>query len=124
MAAIAALHVPETAVLDYRAVCRVLVRRLRERGARLLPGAELVGGADRGAAVVLETTRGDVAADVAVACAGLHADVVARLLGHGPSVRIVPFRGEYREIRPPAAHLVRGLVYPVPDPHSPSSACT
>ena len=119
VAAIAALHVPETAVLDYRAVCRVLVRRLRERGARLLPGAELVGGADRGAAVVLETTRGDVAADVAVACAGLHADVVARLLGHGPSVRIVPFRGEYRELRPPAAHLVRGLVYPVPDPALP-----
>ena len=119
VAAIAALHVPETAVIDYRAVCRVLVRRLREHGARLLPGVELVGGADRGGEVVLETTSGEVAADVAVACAGLHADVVARLLGHRPSVRIVPFRGEYRELQPAAAHLVRGLVYPVPDPALP-----
>ncbi len=58
-------------------------------------------------------------ADVVVNCAGLHTDVVARRLGHHPSVRIVPFRGEYRELSPGAAHLVRGLVYPVPDPELP-----
>jgi L-2-hydroxyglutarate oxidase len=119
VAAVAALHVAETGVIDYRAVCAVLVRRLRDAGARLLPGTEVVGGDDGPHEVVLETTRGDLVADVVVSCAGLHADRVARLLGYHPSVRIVPFRGEYHELAPGAAHLVRGLVYPVPDPELP-----
>jgi (S)-2-hydroxyglutarate dehydrogenase len=119
VAALAALHVAETGVIDYRAVCAVLLRRLRESGATMLPGTEVVGGSDGAREVVLRTTGGDVAADVVVTCAGLHADRVARLLGHEPSVRIVPFRGEYRSLTAAAAHLVRGLVYPVPDPTLP-----
>ncbi|HEU5240930.1 MAG TPA: L-2-hydroxyglutarate oxidase [Ornithinibacter sp.] len=119
VAALAALHVAETGIIDYRAVCAVLVRRLRERGARLRPGTEVVGGQERGAEVVLETTSGEVEADAVVVCAGLHADRVARLLGHRPSVRIVPFRGEYRSLAPDAARLVHGLIYPVPDPRFP-----
>lgn len=97
----------------------MLVRRLREAGATLLPGTEVVGGLDGSREVVLQTSRGEVAADVVVTCAGLHADQVARLLGHEPSVRIIPFRGEYRSLTPDAAHLVLGLVYPVPDPTLP-----
>jgi L-2-hydroxyglutarate oxidase len=119
VAALAALHVAETGIIEYRAVCAVLVRRLRDAGARLLPGTEVVGGTDRSGEVVLETSRGEVVADVAVVCAGLHADRVARALGHRPSVRIVPFRGEYVELTPHAAPLVRGLIYPVPDPALP-----
>ena len=119
VAALAALHVAETGIIDYRAVCAVLVRRLRDAGARLLPGTELLGGRDGAREVVLETSRGEVTADEVVVCAGLHADRVADLLGHRPSVRIVPFRGEYRSLAPQAAHLVRGLVYPVPDPALP-----
>jgi L-2-hydroxyglutarate oxidase len=119
VAAMAALRVPETGIIDYRAVCAVLVRRLRDAGARLMPGAEVVGGVDRAREVVVETTRGEVTADLVVSCAGLHADHLARLLGHQPSVRIVPFRGEYHELTSAAAPLVRGLVYPVPDPAFP-----
>jgi L-2-hydroxyglutarate oxidase len=119
VAAVAALHVPETGIVDYRAVCAVLVRRLRDAGAHLLPGTEVVGGVEGAREVMVETTRGEHAADVVVSCAGLHADRVARLLGHRPSVRIVPFRGEYFELTPGATHLVRGLVYPVPDPELP-----
>lgn len=119
VAALAALRVPETGVIDYRGVCAVLVRRLRDGGAQLLPGREVVGGADGPHEVVLETTRGELAADLVVTCAGLQADRVARSLGHRPSVRIVPFRGEYHELAPAAAHLVNGLVYPVPDPELP-----
>ena len=119
VAAVAALHVQETGIIDYRAVCAVLVRRLREGGARMQPGTEVVGGSDGPREVVVETTRGELAADLLVSCAGLHADHVARLLGHRPSVRIVPFRGEYHELRPEATHLVRGLIYPVPDPELP-----
>lgn len=119
VAALAALHVAETGVVDYRTVCAALVRRLRDGGARLVPGTEVVGGRDGTREVVLETTGGEVVADAVVVCAGLQADRVARLLGHRPSVRIVPFRGEYRSVTPAGAHLVRGLVYPVPDPAFP-----
>jgi L-2-hydroxyglutarate oxidase len=68
---------------------------------------------------VVETTGGDVPADVVVNCAGLHADRVARLAGVSPEAQIVPFRGEYYELRPGRRDLVRGLVYPVPDPQFP-----
>src|SRR6476620_11582914 len=115
VAALAALHVAETGVVDYGRVCAALVRRLEEHEATLLLGTEVLGARD-GAVL---TSRGQLAADLVVACAGLQADVVARRLGHDPTARIVPFRGEYRVLAPDAAHLVRGLVYPVPDPELP-----
>ncbi|HMM97020.1 L-2-hydroxyglutarate oxidase [Phycicoccus sp.] len=119
VAALAALHVPETGIIDYTAVCAALVARLEAAGADLRLGAEVLSAREGGHEVTLETTVGPVAADLVVNCAGLHTDVVARRLGHEPSVRIVPFRGEYRELAPEATHLVRGLVYPVPDPELP-----
>ena len=90
-----------------------------------MPGTEVVGGADGPREVVLETTRGDVAADVVVSCAGLHADRVARLLGHQPSVRIVPFRGEYHELTTGrGARWCAAWSTPCPTPPSRSSGCT
>ncbi|MBN9376432.1 MAG: FAD-dependent oxidoreductase, partial [Cellulomonas sp.] len=65
------------------------------------------------------TSGEEIAADLVVACAGLHADRVARALGVTPSARIVPFRGEYFELSPAASALVNGLIYPVPDPRFP-----
>ncbi len=125
--AIAALHVASTGIIDYGQVCAALVRRLEAAGATLLLGTEVLGGRRRlsgsagsaGSTTVVHTTAGDLEADVVVACAGLHADQVARRLGHEPSSRIVPFRGEYYELTPEAGDLVRGLVYPVPDPSFP-----
>lgn len=119
VAAIAALRVPETGIIDYTAVCAALVGRLERAGAHLRTGAEVVGASNHPDGLTVETTAGPVTADLVVNCAGLHADRLARLLGHEPSVRIVPFRGEYRELTPEATHLVRGLVYPVPDPELP-----
>lgn len=119
VAAVAALHVPETGIVDYPGICAALVRRLDAAGADLRTGSPVLGAHDGPREVVLETATGPVAADLVVNCAGLHVDRVARLLGHDPSVRIVPFRGEYRELTPEAEHLVRGLVYPVPDPDLP-----
>jgi L-2-hydroxyglutarate oxidase len=129
VASLAALHVAETGVVDYGQVCAALVRRLDAYGATLLLGAEVLSGelgrepgnGRRGPARsgTVRTTRGDLPADLVVACAGLQADTVARRLGHDPATRIVPFRGEYRVLGPAAAHLVRGLVYPVPDPELP-----
>ena len=117
--ALAALHVPETGIIDYTLVCRALVRRLEEAGATLLLDTEVLGSGQSGPTTTVRTTSGDLAADVVVACAGLHADVVARRLGHEPSSRIVPFRGEYFELVQEASHLVHNLVYPVPNPSFP-----
>ena len=119
VSAVAALHVPATGIIDYGAVCLALVRRLERAGATLLLGAEVLGAARSGAATVLRTTGGDLVADLVVSCAGLHSDEVARRLGHEPSARIVPFRGEYYELAPRARHLVRNLIYPVPNPDFP-----
>jgi L-2-hydroxyglutarate oxidase len=119
VAALAALHVPATGIIDFGAVCAALVRRLERAGATLLLGTEVLGAVRFGESLVVRTTAGDLAADRVVSCAGLYADEVARRLGHRPSARIVPFRGEYYELAPEATDLVRGLVYPVPDPDFP-----
>jgi len=86
------------------------------RGAELILGAEVLGAQHFGAKTVVQTTHGDVNADIVVNCAGLQSDLVARRLGAHPSAQIVPFRGEYFELKPERTHLVKGLIYPVPDP--------
>jgi L-2-hydroxyglutarate oxidase len=115
---VAAMHVPETGIIDYRGVCEALVRRLADRGADLRLNTAVVG-LRPGAPTTVETTGGTVAADWVVNCAGLHSDIVAGLASRRSSVRIVPFRGEYYGLRPERQHLVRGLIYPVPDPRFP-----
>ncbi|MCP2258117.1 L-2-hydroxyglutarate oxidase [Streptoalloteichus tenebrarius] len=116
---LAALRVETTGIVDYGAVCQALVRRLGELGAELRTGAEVLGVRGRGGRVELATPGGIVRADALVNCAGLHSDRIARLAGLRPAARIVPFRGEYYELRHDRRHLVRGLIYPVPDPTLP-----
>jgi (S)-2-hydroxyglutarate dehydrogenase len=122
---IAALHVPESGVADFPAVVRAYARRVQAAGGEVWTGARLLGVrrdagvGGTGAGVVLETSRGALACRLLVNCAGLQSDRVARLCGERPDVRIVPFRGEYYEIGPPGRDLVRGLIYPVPDPRFP-----
>ena len=120
VACVAALHVRSTGIVDYAAVANTLARQLADKDADLRLGAEVVAirSAD-GGAVRVESTTGEVTADAVVNCAGLHCDRVARLAGLRPTARIVPFRGEYYELRPRARGLVRGLIYPVPDPAFP-----
>ncbi len=116
----AALWVESTGIIDFPAVCAALVRLLGEKGADLRLNAPVLGirpGANGG--VELATPDGIVRADALVNCAGLHADAVARLAGLNPAARIVPFRGEYHQLRGAAKDLVHGLIYPVPDPTLP-----
>ncbi len=120
-AGIAALHSPETAITDFRAVALALAEKLTERGGVVHTGAEVVrvrGAAAGGAAVELSDGSA-LRADRVVVCAGLHADRLARASGEPASPRIVPFRGEYWALRPERADLVNGLIYPVPDPALP-----
>jgi L-2-hydroxyglutarate oxidase len=118
-AAVAAVRVADTAITDYPAVCAALVRLLTDGGADLRTGSAVTGIAPATTGVVVETGTATIRADLLVNCAGLHSDRLARLAGRRPAVRIVPFRGEYYELRPDRRHLVRGLIYPVPDPDLP-----
>jgi (S)-2-hydroxyglutarate dehydrogenase len=118
-AGLRALHSPGTAIVDFPGVCRVLAERLRAGGARVETNARVVDVARSGDGLTIDTPRLRVRARRLVACAGLHADRLARLAGLEPSVRIVPFRGEYYFLQPHARSLVRGLIYPVPDPDLP-----
>lgn len=117
---IAGLHSPSTAVVDYAAVTRALAADAVAAGATVRTGFEVTGLRQQRDEVVITRSggRGEVF-DQVVLCAGLQADRVAVLAGHDADPRIVPFRGEYYLLRPERRGLVRGLVYPVPDPRYP-----
>lgn len=117
--AVAALRVETTGIIDYVGVCRAIADDIREAGGTIRFNEAFVSAREDDQGVVVTTDRDELRADVLVNCAGLHSDRVARASGFTPSVRIVPFRGEYFELRPERAHLVRGLIYPVPDPRFP-----
>ena len=116
---VAAIHVPEAGIVDYVGVCERLADILRARGQDIRFGAEVVDLHARREAVTLETSVGDVAARYVVSCAGLYADRVAQMNGQTPDVQVIPFRGEYFDLKPHARHLCRNLIYPVPDPAFP-----
>ncbi|WEB41815.1 L-2-hydroxyglutarate oxidase [Streptomyces yunnanensis] len=117
---LAAIHVGTTGICDFGAVARQLARLAQEDGARVVLGEEVTTIARRPGRVAVRTAGGTVyRARALVNCAGLHCDRVARLAGDAPGMRIVPFRGEYYTLAPERAALVRGLVYPVPDPAFP-----
>ena len=115
-----ALHVPESGVIDYRRVAAAYAEVIADRGGAVLCGRGVQRITSRAGRAVLATDGGPVAARAVVTCAGLQSDRVAAMTGHATGeYRIVPFRGDYYTFRPHAASLVRGLVYPVPDPGFP-----
>ncbi|AEW95755.1 MULTISPECIES: L-2-hydroxyglutarate oxidase [Streptomycetaceae] len=116
---VAAIHVGTTGVADFTAVARTLARLAEEAGARVRYGCEVRSITRHAGRVVVGTGPAEIRARVLVNCAGLHCDRVARLAGTDPGMRIVPFRGEFYALAPARRHLVRGLVYPVPDPAFP-----
>jgi L-2-hydroxyglutarate oxidase len=116
---VAALRVPQEGIVDYARVCAALVARLRERGARVVTSARVTRLRPVGAGWVAETAAGEFPADYLINCAGLYCDRVAELAGERRDMRILPFRGEYYKIRAERQHLVRNLIYPVPDPSFP-----
>jgi len=119
VAGIAGLHVPHTGIVDFAAVTEAFARLVRESGGDVRTSSRVLRVERRPDGVVLETARGAVEARALINCAGLQSDRVARMCGVDPGVRIVPFRGEYYELAPARQHLVRNLIYPVPDPRFP-----
>jgi L-2-hydroxyglutarate oxidase len=126
-----ALHVPSTGITDFAVVAAKYAEITLRRGAEIRTDACVVGfdrasgtkvGAKsdaEGDAVVVRTRAGDFLARYVVNCAGLYSDRVARMAGDDPGMMIVPFRGEYYDLAPARQSLVRGLIYPVPDPRYP-----
>ncbi len=115
----AALHVPETGVVDFSQVCHALARSLTDHHRRIALNARATRVREESGHVVIDTEQGQLAAGHLIACAGLQADRLARASGLDPGVRIVPFKGRYCTLRPDAAHLCAALIYPVPDPRFP-----
>jgi len=116
---VAALRVPQEGIVDYAAVCAALVARIEALGGRVVTAAKVRRIVPRAPGWVAETTAGAFEAGFLINCAGLHSDRVAALAGERREVRILPFRGEYYQIRADRQHLVRHLIYPTPDPRFP-----
>ena len=114
-----ALYSPSTAIVDFTRVTEAYLERARRADAEVIFGAKVLGYGEKPEGVDLRTTAGDLTGRVVVNCAGLYADAVARMMGGASQPRVVPFRGEYFLLAPEARGLVKGLVYPVPDPRFP-----
>ncbi|MCP5035404.1 MAG: L-2-hydroxyglutarate oxidase, partial [Actinomycetia bacterium] len=119
-AGIAALHVPDAGIVDFKAVCRILAQELTDAGVMIRTGAEVGGLAESDHEVMVTLTNGEpLSADLVVTCGGLQGDRLARMVQPDLAEQILPFRGEYYELTPGRRHLVNNLIYPVPDPRFP-----
>src|ERR1700730_9593807 len=114
-----ALVVPSTGITDYAKVSEKYAELISARGGTVLLSAAATGIRRGASEIVIETTRGAFSTDALINCAGLFSDRVSRMAGDDPGVMIVPFRGEYYDLVPERASLVRALIYPVPDPRFP-----
>jgi L-2-hydroxyglutarate oxidase LhgO len=119
VAGVAAVHSPHTAVVDYAAITAAMAEDVRAQGGTILLGQKVIAIQVEGSTVRVRTPESEHVFDRVVACAGLQSDVVARLVGADPSPKILPFRGEYWSLKPERNRLVRGMIYPVPDPRFP-----
>jgi (S)-2-hydroxyglutarate dehydrogenase len=123
VASLGAIRVESTGIADYVGVCRTYARLVTEAGGEIrlstkVEGISSVGSGD-GAIHRITTNNGDIEARFLVNCAGLYSDRMARMNGADPTAQIVPFRGEYFELVPHRRHLVKHLIYPVPNPDFP-----
>lgn len=118
-AGVKAIHVPEAGIVNYRRVTEKLAELVAASSGRVVTNARVTAIHRDGPQVVVQSTAGEFAAATLVNCTGLHSDRIAALGGAKPAAKIVPFRGEYYELKPEAEHLCRNLIYPVPDPSFP-----
>jgi (S)-2-hydroxyglutarate dehydrogenase len=115
-----AIHVPETAVIDFRRVAETLAAEVERNGAEVFLGEEVIAVDEQGSRTAIRTPTRSATASLVIACAGIQADRVASLTGSASDkYRVVPFRGDFYALSPAAARRINGLVYPVPDPAFP-----
>jgi (S)-2-hydroxyglutarate dehydrogenase len=116
--ALRALYSPNTAITDYKQVANAMAATITKKGGRIFNSACVSGISRLDSLFHLETNRFTIHARNIINCSGLYADRIAQLMGLKPNVALIPFRGEYYSLRPDCG-LVRGLIYPVPDPQFP-----
>lgn len=117
--AVAAIHVPEAGIVNYKEVCQAMARLILAAGHVILLNHRVTSIRRDGSHSILHTNQGDFRTATLVNCAGLQCDRVTQMTGVKPSAQIIPFRGEYFKLRPSAEHLCKTLIYPVPDPAFP-----
>ncbi|MBA3544393.1 MAG: L-2-hydroxyglutarate oxidase [Chthoniobacterales bacterium] len=113
------IRVPSTGTVDFKQVCATYATLIRQDGGEVRTGAEVGAIRSMSDGHVLETSGGEVETKFLINCGGLQSDRIVRRPGLNPEARIIPFRGEYYDLLPPRRHLVKGLIYPVPDPAFP-----
>jgi len=116
---VAGIHVPTTGITNYRNVSQKYLELFLEQGGQAMFENEVRQIIDRGSTHLIKTTRSEFEAKFLVNCAGLYSDRITRLAGKDPGIKIVPFRGEYYQLAPSKRHLVKTLIYPVPNPDFP-----
>jgi len=118
-AGIQALLCPQTGIIDYTEVAHAYAKVARKNGVNILTETKVLDLGKSEKQIHIETNQGDIHADYLINCAGLYSDVIASKIETDVDVRIVPFRGEYYKIAPEKHHLVKTLIYPVPNPAFP-----
>ena len=116
---IRALRVPSTAITDYVMVSEKYAQLIRAQGGEIRTATKVIGIRNQKSEIVVETSSGAFGTRHLLNCAGLQSDEITRLGGSAPELRIIPFRGEYYDLKAERQHLVRGLIYPTPDPRLP-----
>src|SRR5208283_4623813 len=116
---ICALHVPSTGIVDYIEVAKKYAGLIERAGGEIIFRAKVTGLRDDGNATIVETSAGVYRASHAINCAGLYSDAITRMAGCTIDLEIIPFRGEYYEVKPERRFLVKNPIYPVPDPRFP-----
>jgi len=116
---LAAIHVPSTGIVNYRQVAEAYARIAREHGCDIQLGKRVINIHPRSDGATIETEREVFHTHFVINCTGLHSDRVAKLDDIQTNMKIIPFRGEYYELKPDKRHLVKNLIYPVPNPNFP-----
>ncbi|WP_420581425.1 L-2-hydroxyglutarate oxidase [Reichenbachiella sp.] len=113
------IYVPQTGIIDYKEVCKKLEEKLIELGVTIFYKEKVNNVKHQGSSSEVVTTNNEYHAKLIVNCAGLYSDKVSKMTPLKPDLKIVPFRGEYYQLKESSKHLVKNLIYPVPDPNFP-----
>lgn len=116
---VSAIRVPQAGIADYKFLAAKLVEQITNWGGQVLCNAPVKAIASQGQTQIIETANQRIESSLFINCAGLYADRLIQLAGHEPGFQILPFRGEYYELKKEKQHLVNHLIYPVPNPNFP-----
>ncbi|MEM9539143.1 MAG: L-2-hydroxyglutarate oxidase [Cyanobacteria bacterium P01_E01_bin.42] len=116
---LAGIRVTSTGIVNYRQVCEKYAELITQSGADIRFNTKVENWRETGEAIILETSQGKIESKFVINCGGLLSDRLTQMSGMQPQAKIVPFRGEYYELKPEKRYLVKGLIYPVPNPEFP-----